>query len=50
MIYGYYTWAYVFGQLLVRLLTGVVTAVIVGILALPLVRVLRNVHFTKRRG
>ena len=48
-IYGYYTWVYVFGQFLVRLLTGVVTAVVVSILALPVVRVLRRVHLTRRR-
>lgn len=42
VIFGYYSYAYVFGQLVIRLVTGVVTAVVVGIIAIPLDRALEK--------
>lgn len=40
IIYNYYTFAWVFGSLLMRLFTGVVTAVVVASVAMPVVRIL----------
>ena len=44
VIFNYYSWAYVFGQLTIRLITGVVTAVIVGVITVPLLRALRQIN------
>ncbi len=45
VLYGYYSFAYVFGDTVLRLITGVVTAAVVGTLALPLLRFLRKQPF-----
>jgi ECF transporter S component (folate family) len=48
VIYGYYSFAYVFGDTVLRLITAVITAAIVGTLALPLLRFLRRQPFVQR--
>lgn len=40
VLYHYYTFVYVFGDMALRLLTGVVTALVIASLAQPLVRLL----------
>ena len=42
VIYGYFTWVYVFGNLAVRLVTGVVNSVVIATAAIPLVKLLRR--------
>lgn len=42
LLYHYYTFAYVFGDGLLRLFTGVITAVCVASVAMPLTRLLRR--------
>jgi ECF transporter S component (folate family) len=42
VIYGYFTPAYVFGNLLIRFGVGMLTAVITATLAMPLVRLLKK--------
>lgn len=42
VIYGYYTPAYVFGDMVMRLVTGVITAVVLATVAMPVVAVLRK--------
>lgn len=44
VLYHYYTFAYVFGSLLLRLFTGVLTALVVTTLAIPLVQFLRRLR------
>ncbi|MCI2047365.1 MAG: folate family ECF transporter S component [Faecalibacterium sp.] len=48
VLYGYYSFAYVFGDTALRLFTGVITAAVVGTLALPLLRFLRKQPFLQR--
>ncbi|WP_409967131.1 folate family ECF transporter S component [Bengtsoniella intestinalis] len=43
VLYGYYSYAIVVGALATRLVTGLVTAVVVTTIAIPLCRVLRKV-------
>lgn len=45
VLYHYYTFAYVFGSTLVRLFTGIVTAVLVTTVTIPLARILRRQWF-----
>lgn len=42
VIYGYYSFAYVFGSALIRIVTGIVTAVAVTAVSIPLVALLRR--------
>ena len=42
VFWGYYSFAYVFGATVSRLVTGVVTAVLMATASIPLVRVLRG--------
>ncbi|MCI2057846.1 MAG: folate family ECF transporter S component [Oscillibacter sp.] len=42
VIYHYFTFAYVFGDAMLRFLTGIVTAAVVATVALPLTRLLRR--------
>ncbi len=48
-LFHYYSFAYVFGDLLLRIGTGVLTAVIMATIAMPLVTLLRPV-FSKRKA
>ena len=45
IIMGYYTFAYVFGDFLVRLVTGIITAALVGIIAVPVSSALEKSGF-----
>jgi len=47
LLYNYYSDAYVFGNLLVRTLTGVVTAIVMTIVSVPVIKVLRKCGFGK---
>ena len=47
LIYGYYTFAYVFGNAVVRFITGMVNSVVIATVAIPLVRILRKQGFMK---
>ena len=47
VIYHYYTFAYVFGDMLVRFVTGMITAVLIATVAIPLVRFLRRQRFAQ---
>lgn len=48
ILYGYYTFAYVFGDFIIRLATGLITAVGIGAVSMPLVRTLRRIpSFTR---
>ena len=42
VIYGYYTFALVFGSALIRFITGMITAVLVATVAMPLTNLLRR--------
>ena len=42
VIMGYYSFAYVFGSALIRICSGILTAVVVSTVAIPLVRLLRR--------
>lgn len=42
IIYGYYSYAYVFGALILRFATGVVTAVIFALIIPPLLKLIRK--------
>ena len=42
VIMGYYSFAYVFGSAVIRIGSGILTAVVVATVAVPLVRVLRR--------
>ena len=42
VIMGYYSFAYVFGSALIRICSGILTAVVVSTVAIPLVRLLRQ--------
>lgn len=48
VIYHYYTFAYVFGDAVVRLITGVITAAVIATVAMPLTRLLRGQSFVQR--
>ena len=50
VIYHYYTFAYVFGDMLIRFVTGMITAVLVATLAIPLLRFLRRQRFMRPAG
>ena len=47
LIYGYYTCAYVFGNAVVRFITGIVNSVVIATVAIPLVKLLRRQSFVK---
>ena len=47
MIYGYYSFALVFGAAAIRFVTGIVAAVLVATVAMPLVKLLRRQNFMK---
>lgn len=47
LLYGYYSTTYVFGDLIVRILTGVLTAVLMALVSIPVVKVLRMCGFGK---
>lgn len=42
VLYQYYTFVYVFGDLLMRLVTGLATAAVIATVAMPLTRLLRR--------
>ena len=42
VIYGYFTWAYVFGDAVIRFITGMVNSVVIATVAIPLVKMLRR--------
>ena len=43
LIFGYYTFVYVFGSFFIRLLTGIITAAAIAAVSMPLIRLLRRV-------
>jgi len=45
LIYGYYTFAYVFGDFVLRIITGLLTASAIAAVSIPVVRALRRVPF-----
>ena len=45
IIYHYYTFVYVFGDMIIRFVTGMVTAVLIATVAIPLLRFLRRQRF-----
>ena len=47
VIYGYYSFAIVFGAALIRFVTGIIAAVLVATLTMPLVRLLRRRNIMK---
>lgn len=47
VVYGYYSFAIVFGAAAIRFVTGIVTAVLVATVAMPLVRLLRRQNVVK---
>lgn len=47
VIYGYYTFAYVFGNAVIRFITGVVNSVVIATVAIPLVSLLRRQRLVK---
>jgi len=47
VIYKYYSFAYVFGSAAVRFVTGVIAAVLVATVTMPLVKLLRRRNFLK---
>lgn len=49
LLMGYYTWVYVFGRLAERLVSGVVVAVVVTTVALPLTARLRGIKGMEKR-
>ena len=48
IIYGYYSYAYVFGNLAVRLTSGVIVAVVIATLAMPIAVLLRRQGFARK--
>ena len=48
VIMGYYSFAYVFGSAIVRIISGILTAVVVTTVAIPLVRLLRRQVILRR--
>lgn len=48
VIMGYYSFAYVFGSAVVRIISGILTAVVVTTVAVPLVRLLRRQVILRR--
>ena len=44
LLYGYYSRAYVFGALLFRIISGVVTALVFSFILPPLLERIRNIH------
>ena len=47
VIYQYYSFAYVFGSAAIRFVTGIIAAVLVATVAMPLVKTLRRRNFLK---
>lgn len=47
LIYGYYTFAYVFGNAVVRFITGMVNSAVIATVAIPLVKMLRRHRIVK---
>ena len=47
VIYGYYSFALVFGAAAIRFVTGMIAAVLVATVAMPLVKLLRRQNFMK---
>lgn len=47
VIYGYYSFALVFGAAAIRFVTGIIAAVLVATVAMPLVKLLRRQNFMK---
>ena len=50
VIMNYYSFAYVFGSFILRLVTGVLTAVVTGVIAIPVVRALRQIKHRLRQN
>ena len=48
VIMGYYSFAYVFGSAVIRIISGILTAVVVTTVAIPLVRLLRRQVIMRR--
>ena len=48
VIMGYYSFAYVFGSAVIRIISGILTAVVVTTMAIPLVRLLRRQVILRR--
>ena len=48
-MYHYYTFAYVFGSFLWRILSGIITAILVCLVIIPIVKALQRAKLTKRR-
>lgn len=48
VIMGYYSFAYVFGSAVIRIISGILTAVVVTTVAIPLVRLLRRQVILRR--
>ncbi len=49
VLYGYYFPGYILGALAARLLVGVVTAVLVGLVTIPMLKILRRQRLLERR-
>lgn len=47
VIYGYYTFALVFGAAAIRFVTGIIAAILVATVTMPLVKILRRQNFVK---
>ena len=47
VLYGYYTFALVFGAAAIRFVTGIIAAVLVATVTMPLVKLLRKQNFLK---
>ena len=47
VIYGYYSFAIVFGAAAVRFVTGIIAAVLVATVAMPLVKLLRRQNIVR---
>ena len=47
LIYGYYSFAYVFGNAVLRFITGMVNSVVIATVAIPLVKLLRRQGLAK---
>ena len=50
IIYGYYSYAYVFGKVIIRLVSGVITAVVMAFITPPVIEMLRRALRATRRA
>jgi len=50
VIMGYYSFAYVFGSAVIRIISGILTAIVVTTVGIPLVRLLRRQGIVRRQA